>query len=152
MILLAGAPAVVGMAALTGCSLTEPASIRLLRGVRRGRGGHAVLSSTLSHAGRDALLAVYLVELVLMLTPVPAVTGFLPSLTFWLSATNPYVGLEGLVFEDTRAACASIVIWLVLGFVSATAAAWKLGRPCRGPAAGGGGTERTCGGGSCPGD
>ena len=72
MILLAGVPAVVGLAALwRAARRVGSGSNLLLAGGRRpfGAGGLAVLASTVSRRGRDALLAVYLVELFLMLTP-----------------------------------------------------------------------------------
>ena len=134
MILLGGAPAVVGLASLGGGSparigieLLLPAAVGL------GAGGLAALASTLSRRGRDALLSVYLVELFLMLTPLLGV--LLPSTSFaLLSATNPYFGLEALVFrEEMGIISVSIGFWMVVGVAGAAGAAWRLRPSCLAP-------------------
>lgn len=127
-ILLAGVPAVVLLATLAGL---EPGTMLVLLllpvGVGIGGGGLAACASVLSRRGRDALLAVYLADLFLLLSPLSATLGLSTTGAGWLSALNPYVGLEPLVHrEAVGLALTTIGLWLALGLAGAGVASWRL--------------------------
>ena len=73
MVMMAGLPAVVALGSLAGLG---PVYLAVLLGlpaaVALGGGGLAVLSSTLSRRGRDALLTVYLLDVLFLLSPLGA--------------------------------------------------------------------------------
>src|SRR5262249_37386474 len=87
MILMSGMPALVPLGAVAGLQprtmitlMAVPAAVGL------GGGGLAVAASALSRRGRDALLTVYLVDLLFLLTPLATTFG-LPAGSFgWLAA------------------------------------------------------------------
>ena len=128
MVLLAGVPAVVLLAAQAGVG---PATILvyllLPAAVGIGGGGLAAVASIVSRRGRDALLAVYLLDLFFMLSPLASTFG-LPAAAFdWVAALNPYSGLNALIFGDAAGpAWLSIGVWLALGVLGTAVAAWRL--------------------------
>ena len=132
MIVLTGVPAVIGMATLCGFSpWTVGINLVLPLAVGFGAGGLAVFASTVSRRGRDALLSVFLVELLLMLTPLLRMAGSWTSGEEWVGAANPYAALQPLVFrEDAGIAGLSIGFWLILGLVGACGATWRLRPIC----------------------
>lgn len=138
MVMLAGVPAVVGLATLGGCAPTRIGlDLMLPIAVGFGAGGIAVLASSVSRRGRDALLAVYLFEMFLMMTPLLGPLGLSTPSLGWLSSANPYVGLDGLVIRDqTGAAWVSIGLWLAMGVVGAALASWRLRPACLAPVGG----------------
>jgi ABC-type transport system involved in multi-copper enzyme maturation permease subunit len=134
-ILLAGVPALVMIAALAGFTplrigvyLLLPASVAV------GAGGLSALASTLSRRGRDALLAVYLIELFLMLVPMLAVQLGVASATdhFLVAAPNPFVCLS-VSREEVGLAFESIGFWLAIGLAGAGLASWRLRPSCLAP-------------------
>ena len=128
MIVLAGWPAVVALAALAGMSpgtfavlLALPASVAL------GGGGLAVLASTVSRRGRDALLTVYLLDLLFLLSPLGARAGLSSRVVAWLGTLNPFAGLADLVWlERATPALVSIGLWLAIGLLATSVAARQL--------------------------
>ena len=137
MVLLAGVPAVVALGSLLGIGpvylavfLVLPAAVAL------GGGGLAVLASTVSRRGRDALLTVYLVDVLFLLSPLAVLTGWTPDAAAWLGALNPFVCLTALAWGDRlMPALVSIGLWLAIGLTATAVAAWRL-RPASPPAPG----------------
>jgi ABC-type transport system involved in multi-copper enzyme maturation permease subunit len=132
MVVGAGVPALVFTAALAGVG---PATILVFlilpAAVGFGGGGLAALASVLSRRGRDALLTVYLVDLFLMLTPLSSILGLPPAAFDWVSALNPFVGLDALVeYGDPSTALTSAGMWVVLGAVGMALASWRLRPSC----------------------
>ena len=134
MILLAGLPALVLVGALAGLGPSTLFVTALLpSAVAVGGGGIAAVASTVSRRGRDALLAVYLVDLFLMLTPLIGGFGASPWWD-WLGTLNPYSTLAPLVGRDATApAWASIGFWLAIGLLGGSLASWRLRPSCLAP-------------------
>ena len=77
MILLAGVPFLVILGAWNGLDLWQLATLfLLLASVGVGGGGMAVAASIVSRRGRNALLSVYILMLVLVLSPLLAGVGY----------------------------------------------------------------------------
>jgi ABC-type transport system involved in multi-copper enzyme maturation permease subunit len=135
MILLAGVPAVVALSALAGMG---PGTLAILLGlpaaVALGGGGLAVLTSTVSKRGRDALLTVYLIDVLLLLSPLGAALGWSSAAASWLGTLNPFACLYALVRDEEASwSLASMGLWLALGMLSASVAAWRLRPACLRP-------------------
>jgi ABC-type transport system involved in multi-copper enzyme maturation permease subunit len=127
MILLAGLPAVVLLAMLSGLGGAAIGVLVLLPfAVALGGSGMALAASALSRRGRDALLAVYLLDLLFLIAPLfSAVSGFLP-LAERLGALNPYRGLSRIIQGDAWGGAESIALWTLLGVAGTGLAAWRL--------------------------
>ena len=136
MILLAGVPPLILLASLAGI---RPAAVLAMLAVPAavgwGGGGMAALASTVSKRGRDALLAVYLFDVLLLIGPLASRSALPPDLANWLEMISPYNCLVPLVWgEEVSHALATIVVWLVLGCVGVAAASWRLRPSCLGTA------------------
>ncbi len=134
MILLAGMPAVVLLATLSGAPpvLTE-IDLLLPVAIGIGAGGLAALASIISRRGRDALLLVYLVESLMLLGPLFRGLGF--SGTEWLALANPYAGFEALIFQgDFVFTLETAAVWIALGLLGTALATWRLRPTCLGSA------------------
>jgi ABC-type Na+ efflux pump permease subunit len=128
MIVLAGVPAVVLLASLAGMNgrvqlllLTLPVAVGL------GSGGIAVSASAVSRRGRDALLGVYLLDVLFLLSPLASFLGVTFTAFDWLGTLNPYYGLSELIWgEKAGATLVTMGLWSALGIVGTTFAAWRL--------------------------
>lgn len=132
MIVLAGVPIIALLAAWNGLSLRELfAFFLLMAAVGVGGGGLAVGASVISRRGRDALLSVYILMVVLVLSPLLTNLGLPVEIARWLEAFNPYSSMNHLVWEgDVAPALATAGFWLVMGLTGATVAAWRLRPTC----------------------
>jgi ABC-type transport system involved in multi-copper enzyme maturation permease subunit len=132
MIGLAGVPAVVMMAALAGMGWRTIAVLLVLpAAVGFGGGGLAAVSSVVSRRGRDALLAVYMVDLFLLLAPLSSYLGLPRGAFDWVAAFNPFISLGPLVWEEALAgALTSSGIWLLIGLAGAAVASARLRASC----------------------
>jgi ABC-type transport system involved in multi-copper enzyme maturation permease subunit len=132
MIVLAGIPIVAILAAWNGLSLVELVTLFLLLGaVGLGGGGLAVGASVISRRGRDALLSVYILMLVLVLSPMLTALGLPVWIGRWLESFNPYSSMNHLVWEgDIAPALATAGFWLVMGLTGMAVAAWRLRPTC----------------------
>jgi ABC-type transport system involved in multi-copper enzyme maturation permease subunit len=132
MILLAGVPLLALLAAWNGLSLLEAVSlVLLLAAVGFGGGGLAVGASIVSRRGRDALLSVYILMLVLVLSPLLAAVGLPAWAVDWLKWFNPYTSMSHLIAErEVTPALATSGFWLVIGFTGVAVAAWRLRPTC----------------------
>jgi ABC-type transport system involved in multi-copper enzyme maturation permease subunit len=125
--LLAGMPALVFLAALCGLG---PAALALLIGlplaVAFGGGGLALAASAVARRGRDALLLVYLADLLLLLAPF--LGSSLPAaVQQWLDPVSPYQGIGPLLeFGATGPLLRTVGLWSLLGVAGTLTAAWRL--------------------------
>ena len=128
LVLLAGVPALVALASPLEIGPASLAVFLLLPGaVAIGGGGLAVLASTVSRRGREALLSVYMVDVLVLLSSLAFATGRSPSAAAWLGALNPFVSLSALVWGDRLTpAMISIGSWLAIGLTATLEAAWRL--------------------------
>lgn len=133
MILAAGLPALFLLAALDGLAPAVVGTlIALPAGVALGTGGLSAAASVLSRRGRDALMSVYLVILLVLLSQLA-----LPFLPGWLGLgrVSPLGGevVESLLMDDAIGpAWTTIGLWLAVGLVGVAVAAWRLRPSCLG--------------------
>ena len=120
MIVLAGIPIIALLAAWNGLSFIELVTLFLLLGaVGLGGGGLAVGASVISRCGRDALLSVYILMLVLVLSPLLTAVGLPVWMGRWLEAFNPYSSMNHLVWEgEVAPALATAGFWFVMGLTA----------------------------------
>ncbi len=135
MMMLAALPALVILAGLMGLDLARIGTLLLLlTAVLVGGGGMAVGASVMARRGRDALLGVYLVILMLLLAPMAERLAWWAGPIGWLEFSNPYLSLARLVWQgEISPALATSGIWLVLGFLGTALAAWRLQPNCLAP-------------------
>ncbi len=132
MVLLAGTPAVLFLGMLAGFNPGAQAMLFLLPlAVAFGGSGLAVAASIFSRRGRDALLAVYIGDIVFLLSPLTSLTGLPPELSEWVGALNPYLCLSDLAWsEDLRSSLVSIGLWSLFGLLGTVLAAFRLRPSC----------------------
>lgn len=132
MVILASLPAVFFLGMFVGSNATLQITRLLLPlAVAFGGGGLAVGASIYSRRGRDALLAVYIGEVLFLLSPLTSLTGLPSELSEWVGAFNPYLCFDGLVWgENASEALVSCGLWVGLGLVGVALAAWRLRPSC----------------------
>jgi ABC-type Na+ efflux pump permease subunit len=142
MIVLAGIPMLAFLAPWDGMVLKDLGTIALLYlSVGFGGGGLAVGASILSRRGRDALLAVYILMMLLMASPLAYWLGLPAEVTDLLEWLNPYTSMNRLVWGlDRRPALYTSGLWFLMGLAGTAAAIWRLRPSCQ---ASGGKVKRT---------
>ena len=132
MILFAGLPVLGVLFAWNGLGFFDLAAFFVLvTAVGFGGGGLAVGASIVSRRGRDALLSVYILMLVLLLSPLLSWVGLPRAAAQWLLWFNPFFSLNQLVYEgEAGPALAASVFWLVMGVAGMSVAAWRLRPSC----------------------
>ncbi len=101
MILLVGVPPLVLLAALTGSTVQAMAIMLLFPiAVGVGGGGLSMAVSAVSRRGRDALLSVYLLDLVFLLGPLANALRISLGPVEWLTLLNPFSVLGSLVWAE----------------------------------------------------
>ena len=110
---------------------TWPRSFLLLAAVGLGGGGLAVAASIVSRRGRDALLSVYILMLVLVLSPLLARARPAGPSRRMAGLVQPLFSMNRLVWDDeTAPALATSLVWLVMGLAGTAVAAWRLRPTC----------------------
>ncbi len=134
MIVLAGLPIVAVLFALTGLGPAQLGTFfLLLAAVGLGGGGLAVGASVVSRRGRDALLSVYILMMMLVLSPLLSWVGLPLQIAVWLEWLNPFYSMVKLFTEGELApALATSAAWLAIGLAGTAAAAWRLRPSCLG--------------------
>jgi ABC-type transport system involved in multi-copper enzyme maturation permease subunit len=125
--MLAALPAVTLLAGLCDLRFLDIGLMMLLPlAVGFGAGGICCATSVVSRRGRDALLAVYLFNALILLAP--AFARFLPTVfDQWIGALNPYFAIDPLVTGAGRLdGLVTIGLWLVFGLLGVTFTAWRL--------------------------
>jgi ABC-type transport system involved in multi-copper enzyme maturation permease subunit len=132
MILLAGLPILAILFAWNGLDFSDLAAFFLLLGsVGFGGGGLAVAASIVSRRGRDALLSVYILMLLLIMSPLLSRVGLPYAFAEWLLWFNPFYSLNQLVNDGQAGpAIAASGFWLLLGVAGTIVAAWRLRPSC----------------------
>jgi ABC-type transport system involved in multi-copper enzyme maturation permease subunit len=132
MIVLAGLPILGILFAWSGLGFGDLAAFFLLLGsVGFGGGGLAVGASIVSRRGRDALLSVYILMLLLLLSPLLSRVGLPVQAAEWLLWFNPFYCLNRLVYEGhAEPALAASGFWLVIGVAGIVVAALRLRPSC----------------------
>ena len=125
--MLAALPAVTLLAGLCDLRWADIGLMMLLPlAVGFGAGGICCAASVVSRRGRDALLAVYLIDALILLAPLFARlyrTGF----DAWIGALNPYFAIDPLVTGAGRLdGLVTIGLWLAMGLVGVAFTAWRL--------------------------
>ena len=141
LVAAAALPLLLGMAAVAG--LNPPVVLMLIvlpLVVGLGGGGFALGVSAVSKRGRDALLLIYLVEVVLTLGSLfatPLGGGTNQSMLAYalgvvgLGAFNPFGALGPLIWgEQVWPAVATTVLWAIMGLVGLGVACWRLRPSC----------------------
>lgn len=123
----AGVPALVFLAGLRGLgAIALTTLVALPAAVAFGGGGLTMAASAMARRGRDALLVVYLLDLLLLLAPLFG-SGVAAVGTVSVASLNPYAGLGPLAKSaELDAALATIGLWTLLGATGCTVAAWRL--------------------------
>ena len=132
MIVLAGLPILGILFAWNGLGFLDlGAFFVLLATVGLGGGGLAVGASIVSRRGRDALLSVYILMLVLILSPLLSRVGLPVQVAQWLLWFNPFFSLNRLVHDGVpEPALAASGFWLMMGAAGTAVAAWRLRPTC----------------------
>jgi ABC-type transport system involved in multi-copper enzyme maturation permease subunit len=127
VILAAGLPPLVWFAAMRGLGPRALAAlVALPAAVSFGGGGMAIALSAVARRGRDALLVVYLFDLLFLLAPLLG-SPFSADLRRWIEPLNPYQGIGPLAdLEETGPALVTIGLWSLLGTGGSAWAAWRL--------------------------
>ncbi len=133
MIVLAGIPVLAFLAPFDGMGLGDLVTIAvLLVAVGFGGGGLAVGASIISRRGRDALLSVYILMMVLIVSPMLSWLGLPPEVGELLGWFNPYFSMNRLVWGlDTAPALYTSGLWVLLGLAGTGTAIWRLRPSCQ---------------------
>lgn len=131
VVVAAGLPFLVCFAALCGLPLLALATLAALPAiVGFGAGGLALAVSVWARRGRDALLAVYLFEILLLLSPL-FLGGLSANVRQWLEPLNPYHGISALAeAQDFVPALQTMAFWTLLGAAGCIAATRRLRAAC----------------------
>ena len=132
MVVLAGVPVVAFLAPLAGLGLGHlSALVVLLAAVALGAGGLAVGASVVSRRGRDAQLTVYILMVLLMVSPLLGWLGLPQAAVDVLEWFNPYVTVVRLLRGgDTVRALQTAGCWATLGLLGTALAVWRLRPSC----------------------
>ncbi len=132
MIVLAGIPVVAFLASMDGLPVTQfLAILLLLAAVGFGGGGLAVGASIVSRRGRDAQLAVYILMILLIMSPLLEWVGLPSNAVEVLKWFNPYSSMNRLVWAgDARTVLATSACWAGLGLCGMALAVWRLRPTC----------------------
>lgn len=123
----AGVPALAFFAGLRGLGPLALATLAALpAAVAFGGGGVTMAASAMSRRGRDALLLVYFLDLMLLLAPIWG-SGIAIFADLSAATLNPYSGVSQLVESaEPRPALMTIGLWTLLGTVGCAVASWRL--------------------------
>jgi ABC-type Na+ efflux pump permease subunit len=128
MILLAALPGLVLLGSLAGFHL--PALVMMLAlpaAVAFGSGGLAAAASSLCRRGRDALLAIYLIDVLFLLAPL---LGRASTLSM-IGPLSPFSPLPALTWDEQLGpAWSTTTIWVVIGLLGIAVASWRLRPAC----------------------
>jgi ABC-type transport system involved in multi-copper enzyme maturation permease subunit len=127
MIELAILPALLLLASLCGMSVLATLSLLALPlGVAFGGAGIALAASAISRRGRDALLLVYLLDVLFLLSPQLAGLGWNE-----VELLNPFVAISPMT--ENVILWPSLVttgIWVLMGIIGLALASWRLRPSC----------------------
>ena len=127
MIELAALPGLLLIASMSGLGwLTTMALVALPMGVAFGGAGIALAASAMSRRGRDALLLVYLIDILLLLSPQAS-----RLVSPWIGVLSPFETIAALTGrEDVAPSMATAGAWLAMGLIGLALAGWRLRPSC----------------------
>jgi ABC-type transport system involved in multi-copper enzyme maturation permease subunit len=127
MIEMAALPPLLMIAWLSGLGFASTLTLLALPvALAFGGGGMALAASAMSRRGRDALLLVYLVEILILLSPLLAPMG-----APWLATLSPLSTFESLTWEGNIVPpLITAGIWTSLGVIGLFLASWRLRPSC----------------------
>jgi ABC-type transport system involved in multi-copper enzyme maturation permease subunit len=127
MIEMATLPALLLIASMAGFGPAPTLTLLALpAGLALGGSGIALAASAMSRRGRDALLFVYLVQILILLTPLLGSLGMR-----WLGILSPAETLHSLTWdEEVGPTLITAGAWTLMGVVGLVLAAWRLRASC----------------------
>ena len=127
MIELAAVPGLVLIAAISGFGwISTMTLLALPMAVAFGSGGIALAASAMSRRGRDALLLVYLIDILFLLSQLVVAGGWR-----WVGLLSPFAVLHDLVgSEAVEAPLITAGIWAGMGALGLALASWRLRPAC----------------------
>lgn len=131
-ILMAGVPFLLGFAVLADLSPGATLALMALPAtVGFGAGGLTMMASAIARRGRNALIAVYVGEVLLLAVP-SALAARSPLTGFagpWPTALNPYLAIEPVLSSASAApGLGTLMAWTLMGGVGCTVASYWLRR------------------------
>ncbi len=132
MVLLAAIPFLILQAGWYSLDVSRLLTVAMLMAaVLVGAGGLAIGVSVIARRGRDALMAAYLVILVLLLLPMAADWAYPGGQLDWLNVANPYLSLGQVLWHGEAApALETSGLWLSMGMFGTFLASWRLLPSC----------------------
>ncbi len=127
-IMLAATPFLIGLGVLAGFSIPSLMTLLMLPvAVGFGAGGLAVAASSVAKRGRNALLVIYLSQVLILLLPLVGLAPGLRGAGDYLGVLNPF-GALGAMFERGSGwpAVPGIATWMVIGLLGISFASWRL--------------------------
>ena len=127
MIELAALPGLLLIASMAGFGwLPTLTLLALPMGVAFGSGGIALAASAMSRRGRDTLLLVYLIDILLLLSPLVATLA-----SPWIGVLSPFETISPLTWrEAVEPTLMTASAWAVMGVVGLVLASWRLRPSC----------------------
>ena len=127
MIELAALPVLLMLAAMTGMGFGATSTLVALPiAFAFGSGGLALAASAMTRRGRDALLSVYLIEILIFLGPQIGSLG-----APFTGLLSPFVTVPELTWRDDPVpSLITAGVWSVLGAVGLALASWRLRPAC----------------------
>jgi ABC-type transport system involved in multi-copper enzyme maturation permease subunit len=127
MIELAALPALLLMSLISGLGFSANLALVVVPvALAFGGGGIALGASAMSRRGRDALLLVYLIEILLLLSPLLGPMG-LP----WIGILSPLETLSAVTWHDNIwPPLATAGVWALMGAIGLCLASWRLRPSC----------------------
>ena len=133
--LLALLPALAWLGGYAGLGPLALATLAALpMAVAFGAGGLAVAASALARRGRDAILGVFALEVIVLIVRAASLASWVTwTPPGWLAALDPFSGVTALAWgDDPGPALASVLIWVGIGLVGIAVASWRLRPACLG--------------------
>ncbi len=127
MIEMAAVPGLLLIAAISGFDRASTMTLLVLpMAIALGGGGIALAASAMSRRGRDALLLVYLIDILFLLAPIAGAWGWR-----WASLVSPFLVLPEMVWrEEVEPSLINAGIWAAMGVVGIVLASWRLRPAC----------------------
>ena len=127
MIELAALPGLLLIASMAGFGwLATLALLALPLGVAFGGGGIALAASAMSRRGRDALLFVYLIDILFLLSPLVATL-----VSPWVGALSPFETIAALTWREVVVpSLVTAGVWTAMGAAGLAVASWRLRPSC----------------------
>ena len=127
MIELASFPAVILFATLAGFGWVSTLVLLLLPAtVALGGAGIALAASAISKRGRDALLLVYLIDVLLLLSPQLSALGWKP-----IELLNPFIAIAPMTWKEILwPSLVTSGVWGGMGVIGLVIASWRLRPSC----------------------